>query len=157
MTTKRTLREHIKIKHQGYKYNCHICSKVYSSSQEVKIHIKSAHEGKRYECNICTSVFTLKACLLRHMKTQHFPELHSCKICDYKTGRTQCLKRHVDYVHKNKTTTCLECNKSVRNLHQHQKRIHSEKGTTYPCKICSYQTGIKVDLNAHIKRVHTYK
>ena len=69
---KEILKDHIASAHEGKKFCCEKCGKVFIYNDYLKTHIRNVHEEhKKYQCDECGETFSTPANLRRHMKTSH--------------------------------------------------------------------------------------
>ena len=52
-------------------YECKICLKSYVSGDYLKLHIESLHQGVRFKCKECVKLFTTKRSFTRHFASAH--------------------------------------------------------------------------------------
>ena len=50
---------------------CTLCEKSYPSQSKLNDHIKVIHEGKRWQCTACPKTYSSKFTLTRHEKKEH--------------------------------------------------------------------------------------
>ena len=93
-------------------HTCPTCGKNYPSKGEVNKHIRIVHEGIRFECELCKKKYISKQALNIHFETTHEgkkPDV-KCPMCEKMFGNKQVLKRHIDNVHeKKKPFACDLC------------------------------------------------
>lgn len=67
-TTTDNLMIHYKVQHQGYRFQCDLCSSSYSSRKGLRTHKITKHMNLRpYECDVCKKNFNEKRNLDRHL------------------------------------------------------------------------------------------
>ena len=60
------------------KFACHICSKVLSSPENLKVHVKRLHERKKFVCRFCQRGFGLRHLCINHERKEHYLTCHEC-------------------------------------------------------------------------------
>ena len=65
------LKNHIRIEHEGVRYNCESCKFIAKCPQYLNLHKKVVHEGFRYKCDQCDSKATQIGQLYAHRKKMH--------------------------------------------------------------------------------------
>ena len=72
------------IVHEGKKkFNCEICSTVFTIKQSAKQHILTVHEGRKdYVCPHCNKALTSKPSLRNHIAGVHEGRKINCGLCD---------------------------------------------------------------------------
>nr|CAH7724000.1 unnamed protein product [Callosobruchus chinensis] len=127
------------------------------------------HKFKSSACLHCEKSFTSKATMDDHIIRKH-PEfmesvtskVHECKVCLFKTTNKRQFElhtlRHPDSYSSYKPSTCPHCNaefntkRGLENhiLNNHPKSIASITSKIHECKICTFKTTLKCDLDAHM-------
>ena len=77
------MKAHIKGKHLGLKFKCHICRKEFTQNGALKTHIEGIHYGMRYPCKYCEYDTNDQSNLNKHMKKIHSmpkPEIQKVKV-----------------------------------------------------------------------------
>lgn len=159
------LREHAK-KHADFLFTCQECGKGFHYKQPYQEHVAVQHEGKRYECKICNKIFNNYSYFITHSK-QHDP-LQTVKkrprriekevICDMcgKTLRSKAgLLKHIRMHKGDKPYMCTICGNKftcLSNLKIHDRIHNNEK--PYLCKQCGKSFRQSISLNIHT-RYHT--
>ena len=69
--TKRSMKHHIKTKHEGLMLKCQQCDFVVATKQGLTNHINTKHEGLIFKCHQCNFVSTTKRTLTDHINTKH--------------------------------------------------------------------------------------
>ena len=64
--TRRTIKTHIKNKHEGYLFSCNQCDFKNARNDAVNEHIARIHDGVVYRCERCDLVMTSKGSLKSH-------------------------------------------------------------------------------------------
>nr|CAH7724005.1 unnamed protein product [Callosobruchus chinensis] len=171
-TNKRQFENHMVI-------HCKHCNAVYKSKQIIDDHVLKKHpefiasvKSKKFKssaCLHCEKSFTSKATMDDHIIRKH-PEfmesvtskVHECKVCLFKTTNKRQFElhtlRHPDSYSSYKPSTCPHCNaefntkRGLENhiLNNHPKSIASITSKIHECKICTFKTTLKCDLDAHM-------
>ena len=79
---------------------CNECEAVYRSRNSLSKHMKLIHEGVKYNCNQCDSTFTQQSNLTTHLKSVHEGVKYDCHQCDYRATQQGSLTRHVQSLHE---------------------------------------------------------
>ena len=80
------LKDHVKVRHEGFRFNCDLCEREFTQSSNLNYH-KIAHSGKvAFKCSKCPRSFYETARLKKHMIGRHNERSEmTCDKCDYKT------------------------------------------------------------------------
>ena len=94
-------------------------------------HVNSIHEGVKYQCEKCPKIFTQIASLRDHIKVKHNEEVeegtHKCNMCDKVYQYRAALRSHKQIVHEGKRIECQLCDKSYTDygaLKKHMRKFH---------------------------------
>ena len=68
---KRTLKRHIKSKHEVTNFRCQKCEFTTTRKDKLREHTFSKHYGNKFKCPECSEEFSRNDNLARHMKTYH--------------------------------------------------------------------------------------
>ena len=71
------------VAHPNAKYDCSVCSKKYTSAQNLRFHQAKSHgigELKTFSCQFCDAVYQEKRSLLRHVQKMHEKQMRSLKL-----------------------------------------------------------------------------
>ena len=120
----------------------------------LTMHIRATHERKTgHACNACNfTTFSLNI-LNIHNRNEHKNEITAiinCEMCDFATARRDDLDRHIKNYHR-----CGVCEFKARDqmdLIKHRKNAHKMK-----CPTCSFESGYKEAIKAHIEQRHEGK
>ena len=88
----KTLRSHIRVQHDGLRYNCDLCSFSSTGQSSLRLHIRTKHEGVQYKCDSCGMNFAHKDNLRLHRKVVHEGKKIKCDLCDFQAAKGQELK-----------------------------------------------------------------
>ena len=138
---------------------CEVCGKTFTQVTSLKEHIKIIHEGFRLQCPKCEKGFQNKTNLSTHLRTVHEGKKdHICDICGIALGTKSDLKVHLTRVHSTqpKDQICSYCGKIFRlpvDLKIHIENIH-ENTNREKCHLCGREFNRKELLRRHMKRVH---
>ena len=119
------------VSHQSKQFPCHICTKVFQSSQGRLDHIRRFHE-KVFQCDFCDKVYSIKVYFDNHLWMQHNigSANHICHICSRSYTSIRYLGLHIKNCHaKSFDFKCNQCVEKFRMKHQlekHNKRFHSD-------------------------------
>ena len=119
------------------KHSCSECSKTFVDKYELKKHVKVFHEGFRYDCDKCDKIFKSSGSLFNHKQSSHEGIKYICEKCNKCFSDKSSLKRHHDSMHAGIRHKCDKCEKEFNhkeNLWKHKKQIHD--GIKYKCKVC---------------------
>ena len=181
-TTKdvRAFNKHIKVNHDGIKFQCNMCDNEYLVKGDLKRHEKAKHEIV-LKCSLCKYSSWSEEKLRNHRKTKHESKLIKCGLCCYKSWSFEnvnghkkrehsilikcdsCefsnvykekVKRHFSRNHgeKQKCTIC-QSEHTALGLKVHMNQIHADKNV--PCKYCDFVTNSSQRLRWHVDRFHT--
>lgn len=156
--THQRLMQHKEI-HQPGGYPCERCSKVYTTSSNLKFHIEKTHEGNRktrmLRCPHCSERFTEHFRKLKHLKETHgITFTYECDVCKLTFSSRRALTTHTNRHHSSKTqcAVCKKCFSCVTALKVHLRCHSSERD--YLCEICQKSYRHKKSLKYHM-RSHT--
>ena len=90
--------EEDKLKSNSAGETCPVCQKVFSKKALLKSHLGSVHVGKIYQCSICNKTFTSSENFRFHRKNVHDHEKEKdkfeCIQCEKQFYRRILLKNH---------------------------------------------------------------
>ncbi|XP_052243020.1 myoneurin-like [Dreissena polymorpha] len=159
---------HIKRHHIGEKSwseLCHLCSEKFMLKSDLSWHLFKAHgqplpeNYKVYQCDQCS--FMTKSCkdFERHENIHKGIKKYMCGLCQKACSTNSELKRHVSF-HGEKKFKCpfegcqFACTDQI-GLQKHQRLMHTHKDVKpFACPICHYRTGVKGNVDKHIRTVH---
>ena len=96
--TKKSLKRHIQVHHEGKGQNiCHHCGMALITKEYLQIHIKTIHEGEKpFECKECGKKFAHQSGLRYHTKATHEKRKdYTCPTCHVLMADKCGLKRHI--------------------------------------------------------------
>merc|ERR1719464_48245 len=114
ITSKQHLKEHISVVHEGKRYACPECDKIYRTTGHLKSHIQSDHlKQDNFECKYCGKRFGSRIRLDGHTRQSHTQT--NCKICNKQVNSQFELKKHMVIVHNDTKNAwiCEICPKRV--------------------------------------------
>ena len=153
--------------------SCHVCYKVFSSTQSRDNHISNVHENKKDNflgCDDCDKVFSSKAALRYHVDKTHGQRNElKCRECGKIFAMKQNLDVHMKSVHSFASVKCTICHQSFTrqsNLTSHYNYVHDvvdnylvmDDGIEiqyYECEECSFESRYEKNLRKHILTVHS--
>ena len=156
------------------KFNCHVCSKVFSVKNSLKMHLKVAHQGEmHFTCQKCGKILWDSISLkenkkiipdkMKHIACDSCDKVLStkkdstCDACGKVFAEKGYLSMHIKCVHmKIKKFCCAVCGKKFgqkHSLNTHIKGVH-EKIKDHPCKICQKRLSSNQMLRSHIDVIH---
>ena len=149
MKNKKTLKQHMKLKHVDgaepekipkapLNKKCFICNQYFTSNQ-FQQHMKEVHPGKsnKEECDLSDRIFPNVFNLKRHKESVHSQNKRfACVMCDYITQRGDLMREHMD-THADKKFQCKKCHKFKSNR-EREVIAHSLKckPKPFPCDLC---------------------
>ena len=144
------LEQHIKVKHQNFRYKCPECPELeYSSRSTLDVHIKTKHRGQKYKCTECGIEYAYRHEYVHHMRSIHLGVRYDCELCGNEFRSKVSLKNHVISAHeKIKPFKCEVCHRVYARsscLWVHRKRKHPE--TIDECKQNRMSFGKKSEIN----------
>ncbi|KAJ8955057.1 hypothetical protein NQ314_006937 [Rhamnusium bicolor] len=112
-------------------FNCSICYKTFSRSDNLKRHVSSIHsnisyiEKKMYKCNACLMQSTYKNNVIRHLKRVHGIEEYKESASSYEQKSETSLPKE-----KSSLIFCKSCNLEIatEKFSSHQRSLsHKQK------------------------------
>ncbi|KAI4457649.1 zinc finger and scan domain-containing [Holotrichia oblita] len=154
MILKSSMKLHL-IQHTD-RHRCTQCLNRFNSRASLQQHIITVHTDiKDYVCSTCGKKFSSKTSMRVHMKSHSNERLYKCKLCSYAGRTASAVYIHMS-THENYFCICEVCSKtfkSMRNLNDHLRRVHSET-RKHECNYCGKKFIDKYILSVHIRR-HT--
>ena len=149
-------RRHVKIEHEGLRYECKLCGKEFRNAEGLKNH-RNIHLGiKPFMCDKCDSAFTNSACLRKHMKRMHTVCEVICTQCGKELDSEGELRKHLKQHDTQEKVLCNECGKEFNSkdaLSKHRKKQHELENEAL-CNDCGKEFNSKNALTKHIKKQH---
>ncbi|XP_053622790.1 zinc finger protein 85-like isoform X2 [Plodia interpunctella] len=139
-----TLKAHHEF-HQGKRYPCKYCDKVFEKVSSHFTHIRFKHESELPWCDLCGEAFIGDKGVLSHKKLTHnildqYP--YSC-ACDKRFRSEAALERHL-LVKGCDLPSCVHCGESfpagqMLKHHLIQRHIDGTVPNTFDCKSCIFR------------------
>ena len=142
--------------HSGEKpYSCHFCEKKFRQSTHRLAHERRVHEapgGKTFTCNECPKTFDDP----RHKRIHeiaHFKEQIKCNVCEKYVKHLGDHIKRVHTVKPIKNIGCRSCKAMFDSTGKRNKheKMHREEERDKQCPYCSYRTIQSSNLKTHIK------
>ncbi|XP_037033364.1 zinc finger protein 816-like [Bradysia coprophila] len=119
---------------------CHICSKVYSTKQSLKLHNQSVHMHLRpFKCELCQRSFADKYTLTTHTRIHSGSRPYACPYCEKNFVQHSALTKHKRVHTKEKPFKCEICFKAFSDrssLIPHRKLHTGVCDRPFRCEIC---------------------
>ena len=173
--SKEYVRNHIKGKHEGYRWKCDECAMELDSPYKMKSHKDIHHMTKpgtsvskvvkaqkselpleknsdgRYQCNICDFKHRDKLCVRNHIKGKHEGYRWKCDECGKELTSPQILKRHKENRHMTKPGTSVA---KVVKAKKTEAPLERNSDGRYLCNICDFKHQARSCVRNHIKGKH---
>ncbi|XP_045171372.2 zinc finger and BTB domain-containing protein 24-like isoform X2 [Mercenaria mercenaria] len=162
------LQVHVKRYHMGessWTEMCHMCSEKFLQKADLAWHLFKVHgqqlpdNYKMYVCDIC-GFSTMKSQQLKQHRERHDGiKNFICPICSKGCSTKSELRRHISFHGEKKYKCTFEgcayaCTDTI-GLDKHIKLMHTHKDfKPYACPVCQYRTGVKGNVDKHIRTVH---
>ena len=75
-------------------FTCNYCNKNFSEKRSLKRHIKSKHEMIKLRCEKCEFTTDRLDCLKRHIEMKHYQNRIKCPECSAEFSRKDSMERH---------------------------------------------------------------
>ncbi|KAL4223183.1 Kelch-like protein 29 [Mactra antiquata] len=162
------LQIHIKRYHMGessWTEMCHMCSDKFLKKADLAWHLFKAHNQalpdnyKMYTCDICGFSSMKYQQYKQHRERHDGIKNFTCPICQKGCSTKSELRRHVSFHGEKKYKCTFEgcsyaCTDTI-GLDKHIKLMHTHKDfKPYACPVCQYRTGVKGNVDKHIRTVH---
>ena len=136
---KHLLEQHIKIKHEQFTFNCHLCSTTFKSQVALSTHMKEEHGD-----------FDIKLSLKVKVGSD---EQHVCIKCPFKTPIASALTYHMSSKHGVGEFPCGKCSFVAASLWM-LKSHKAKHDRTLHCDQCAYETQREFLLKSHMSKKH---
>lgn len=140
---------------------CKLCDRTFSAKHLLAIHTRTYHRRKRFDCDKCNRHFALKSQYEEHLEyhKRKNSDRHMCKICNFVYQTSSGLHKHNLSKHTSEDQrpfVCTVCGKGFVEGHSLElhTRIHTGE-KPFKCSQCSYASGNKRLLMAHIRSKHS--
>ena len=128
--------------HDGVKYSCDECDKIYSYFHCLKEHKETIHDGVKYACDQCEYEANQKIQLEHHKIKKHNGIKYSCDQCKYITYHRKGIYQHKRSQHNG-------------IIYQTSSEVELKfKREIFQCILCIYSTSKQDDLKSHIDSIH---
>ena len=154
------LKLHIRTIHQGQKFKCEECSKLFRQKANLERHVLSVHKGIKHFSD-CEAEYAQKWALKHHIKKVHEAlKPFECSTCKKRFFAIAKMKKHISEVHeKIKNFQCPKCDKKFgRNylMKDHVAVVH-DKIKNKECPKCDKKFGSKQHLKEHVRLKNSQK
>ncbi|TRY73157.1 hypothetical protein TCAL_02209 [Tigriopus californicus] len=122
------------------KFQCRICSKVFSLQRLLNRHMKCHSDTKRYLCTFCGKGFNDTFDLKRHTRTHTGVRPYKCNLCEKSFTQRCSLESHCLKVH------------GVAHQYDYKQR----RSKMYVCEDCGHTTSEPEVHYLHLKENHPY-
>ncbi|KAJ8667851.1 hypothetical protein QAD02_009514, partial [Eretmocerus hayati] len=148
---KSSVTKHIRKLHPGvHPYQCDLCDKDFSNSNNLNYHMRIHSGEKPYLCKICSKSFRASSDLRKHTFIHCNTRPYTCKTCNARFRKKTHLKQH-EHIHTGeKPYECDICGKRLNSrftLMSHRRNHADEK--RFSCEICNAGFAYKRSLNKH--------
>ncbi len=114
--------------HNGYPFQCHSCTKTFSSKSHMMTHIKASHRvDNPYQCQICEKNFSMPSLLDIHMESHTKEKTYKPGACSQSFSEAQQLAMHHTVHTVDKPYVCELCVETFST--RDQKNTHLKKHT----------------------------
>ena len=152
---KKTIKTHMFSDSIKSEKQCNECDYTTKYQHRLKNHIRIYHDGVRFECNQCDKVYKIAKQLQKHETSDHERNLIQCEKCKFKPCSQEKMEKHTKEQH-GMNNICVLCKKeysSSLSLFDHWKNIHSKAKVV--CQKCDFETNSAARLGRHVNRYHT--
>ena len=80
--------------------NCPDCDSNFTNTASLRDHIRYKHIGIKFDCHLCDYRATKKFSLKFHIQTMHFGIKFPCNYCPYKSSKKPRLEHHILKKHR---------------------------------------------------------
>eukprot|EP00095_Tigriopus_kingsejongensis_P006155 maker-scaffold40_size501252-snap-gene-0.17 protein:Tk06155 transcript:maker-scaffold40_size501252-snap-gene-0.17-mRNA-1 annotation:"protein ovo" len=122
------------------KFQCRICSKMFSLQRLLNRHMKCHSDTKRYLCTFCGKGFNDTFDLKRHTRTHTGVRPYKCNLCEKSFTQRCSLESHCLKVH------------GVAHQYDYKQR----RSKMYVCEDCGHTTSEPEIHYLHLKENHPY-
>ncbi|XP_063406813.1 zinc finger protein 91-like [Mytilus trossulus] len=147
---------------------CIFCSKKFLRKRFLRIHQFKAHgilhpDVKQYKCDAegCIKIAYTATELRQHKRNHTAEKRFPCQQCNFVCAHRHRLLRHVRTVHLQlKPALCESCGKSFtteQHMKEHIRRYHTNDYYELQCDYCSFQCGVRNQLQTHVWNQHQMK
>uniref|UniRef100_A0A8D8WM98 Zinc finger protein 614 n=1 Tax=Cacopsylla melanoneura TaxID=428564 RepID=A0A8D8WM98_9HEMI len=137
-------------------YTCGTCGKNFKFKNSMVTHRKTFHEGVRYKCTKCPKIFMAQSKLNIHMKN-HEGVFYTCEHCPKTFCSKYSLKEH-SRRHDGKKYVCSEegCDKEfyVERYFRDHLKTHEGNRERFNCEKCEKSFSLEKNLKTHIRNKH---
>ena len=91
---------------------CPMCDDSFASKRRLYLHKKTVHEGKKWQCDECGKIFGLKVRLDSHIKSCHSTDNKmTCRVCQKYLSWKNFSEKNSEIIDGKKEFKCLNCTK----------------------------------------------
>ena len=136
-------------------FHCNFCDKSYMEERTLRDHVKFRHNREGFICTICNHLSRNKRDLRCHVDGIHGTPKYLCNVCGSKFTQKTGLRTHTQAVHEKLKYDCNECthvSTTLSSLGWHMKQKHTS--ILYSCEKCAFKCRLNIQLRKHVKKVH---
>ena len=111
LATKAALKRHCR-KHNNTMLKCFICERNFYDQHNLAEHIKVVHQGQRYQCDDCGKYYQTKVGLQRHAQSHTGQYTFKCTIRSRGFAYVHDFSDHVNMPHNLRPNICGRCHAS---------------------------------------------
>ena len=156
------------------RFLCPFCNHKATQRPNLITHVHSQHEGRKYNCDECDKIFNYPGTLKQHQASFHMNLRYPCHLCEYKASDPNILSshrkiKHPDYYKENvgkkglNRPPVFDDEKFLINKYKIEKskqtramkdKIQVDDQSRYLCPFCSHKATLRPNLLIHIYSKH---